>query len=265
MTLATTFHLDSGTRSERATSRLEFAAAFALVIALHAALAVWVLRSREHPVVAPEPPRTIVARLLTAAPAVPLAPAAKPAPAEPRPVPAQAAEPPRPAPPARMKPPAMHRPAHRQAPAPARTKPIPTPTPPAVVPSPSPPESAAPAATPPAQPTAAAAPAPPRAAAQAPAVNAPPKNVSHVDCNIAQPDYPAMAQRRGETGTAVVRFVVGVDGRVESATVQHSSGYARLDAAALDAVRGGTCRPWKEAGVAVRVAYAQPFVFGLGN
>lgn len=86
-----------------------------------------------------------------------------------------------------------------------------------------------------------------------------------MDCNIAQPAYPVMSQRHGETGTAVVRFIVGVDGRVESAKIQQSSGYERLDDAALGAVRGGTCRPWKEAGVAVRVAYAQPFVFGLGN
>ena len=90
-------------------------------------------------------------------------------------------------------------------------------------------------------------------------------DVSHVDCNIAHPDYPAMAQRRGEAGTAVVRFVVGANGRVESAKIQQSSGYAQLDNAALDVVKSGTCRPWKEAGVAVRVAYAQPFVFGLGN
>ena len=95
--------------------------------------------------------------------------------------------------------------------------------------------------------------------------NTPPKEVSHVDCNIAQPDYPEASRRRGESGTAVVRFVVGVDGRVESAKIQQSSGYARLDEAALDVLRSGTCRPWKEAGVPVRVAYAQPFVFGLGN
>lgn len=86
-----------------------------------------------------------------------------------------------------------------------------------------------------------------------------------MDCSIAQPDYPQAAQRRGESGTAVVRFVVGVDGRVESAQIQKSSGYPRLDEAALAAVQGGSCRPWREGGVPVRVAYAQPFVFGLGN
>ncbi len=92
-----------------------------------------------------------------------------------------------------------------------------------------------------------------------------PKPVSHVDCNIAQPDYPDAAQRRGEAGTAIVRFVVDVDGRIESAQIVRSSGYARLDNAALDALRNGTCRPSLDSGVPVRVVFEQPFVFGLVN
>jgi protein TonB len=257
MAPATTFRFDSATRSDRTTSRLEFAAALAVVVVLHVALAVWVLRSRGIPLPPPEPPRTIVAQLLSAPPPAPPRPAVAPAPTPPRPAPARPVEPPHPAPPARVKAPVTPRPVHHETPVLAHE----TPTPAA---APAAPEPAAPP-TPATPPAATTAPPATAASAQSPAANAAPKQVSHVDCNIGQPAYPVMSQRHNETGTAVVRFVVGADGHVESAKILHSSGYARLDDAALDAVRGGTCRPWKEAGVPVRVAYAQPFVFGLGN
>ncbi|HTH61068.1 MAG TPA: energy transducer TonB [Paraburkholderia sp.] len=265
MGLATTFHFDSAARGERVTSRLEFAVALAVVIALHAALGVWILRSRALSVPPPLPPQTIVARLLSVAPAPTPAPAPQ-AVEPPRASPAHANEPPRPAPLPRAKPPAAPRKVHRETPA-ATTRELPTPVP---VPTPATPSTApspaqAASATPPAPSDTAQAPTQHAAPAQPLAANAPPKTVSHVDCNIAQPDYPEVSQRRNEIGTAVIRFVVGVDGRVESASVQQSSGYARLDDAALGAVRGGTCRPWKDGGVAVRVAYTQPFVFGLRN
>ena len=89
--------------------------------------------------------------------------------------------------------------------------------------------------------------------------------VSQVDCSIAQPDYPEAARRRGEAGTAVVRFVVGATGQVESIQLRHSSGYARLDEAALDALRSSTCRPHRENGMPVPVMFEQSFVFGLAN
>lgn len=100
-------------------------------------------------------------------------------------------------------------------------------------------------------------------ATRADTASAEPKTVSHVDCDIAKPDYPDISQRRGEAGTAVVRFVVGVSGRIEAVQLLKGSGYPRLDAAALDAVHTGVCRPYGESGAAVRVAYSQSFVFGL--
>lgn len=45
--------------------------------------------------------------------------------------------------------------------------------------------------------------------------------------------YPPASRRMGEAGTVLVRVVVGVDGHVVSAVVARSSGFARLDAAAL--------------------------------
>jgi protein TonB len=109
--------------------------------------------------------------------------------------------------------------------------------------------------------TAASAPAAERAT---PASTAP-KNVSHVDCTIPKPDYPDISKRRGENGTAIVRFVVGLTGRIETVQLQTSSGYARLDEAALAAVHASVCQPYSENGAPVRAAYSQSFVFGLSD
>ncbi|WP_233864083.1 energy transducer TonB [Paraburkholderia adhaesiva] len=92
-----------------------------------------------------------------------------------------------------------------------------------------------------------------------------PKNVSHLDCRIAQPDYPMLSKRRGETGTASVSFVVGLSGQIEDIRLQKSSGYSRLDDAALAAMRDSSCKPYKENGEPVRAAYTQPFDFSLHN
>lgn len=210
--------------------------------------------------------RTITALLLSPQPQPQSSPAA-PAPAVERqnvpPLARPAAPPPHAAP---------HAPAHAT-PAPPRTRvqaaaprhsATAAPTAPALSASPSattPPASDAAAS--PATPPAPSAPAP--APAQQPALSASsaPKNVAHVDCTIPRPDYPDMSKRRGENGTAIVRFVVGLAGRVETVELQKSSGYARLDDAALAAVHASVCRPYSENGTPMRAAYSQSFVFGL--
>jgi protein TonB len=53
-----------------------------------------------------------------------------------------------------------------------------------------------------------------------------------------QPDYPASSQRLGETGTVILQFLVGVDGRVKDSKLVTSSGHPQLDDAALDALSG---------------------------
>ena len=52
----------------------------------------------------------------------------------------------------------------------------------------------------------------------------------------ALPDYPSSAARNGETGTTTLALLVGVDGRVSSARVEHGSGSRVLDRAALNAL-----------------------------
>jgi periplasmic protein TonB len=109
-----------------------------------------------------------------------------------------------------------------------------------------------------------AAPAAPAIGRETLAISAP-KDVSHLDCNVAKPDYPDLSRRRSESGTAVVYFVVGLTGRIEDIQLQKSSGYTRLDDAALDAMRGSACRPYLENGKPIRAAYSQPFAFSLTN
>jgi protein TonB len=74
-----------------------------------------------------------------------------------------------------------------------------------------------------------------------------------------------MSKRRGETGTAVIRLTVGLSGKIENVTLQKSSGSSRLDEAALDAVRGSACSPYKENGEAIRASATVPFVFSLND
>jgi protein TonB len=52
----------------------------------------------------------------------------------------------------------------------------------------------------------------------------------------ALPAYPARAARNGETGTTQLALLVGPDGRVSSARVQHTSGSRDLDRAAIQAL-----------------------------
>ncbi len=68
------------------------------------------------------------------------------------------------------------------------------------------------------------------------------------------PRYPIESRRRKEQGTVRLRVLLGVDGRVKSISVAVSSGYARLDAAALKAVRTWRWAPILRGGVPVEIA-----------
>jgi periplasmic protein TonB len=198
---------------------------------------------------------------------------------QPEPVPAQAAVPvlnsaAHPAPAAR--PVAPKRAKSHVPPPPALAKPVPLPAP-ALTPAPA--QAAEPAAAPP-NATSAHEPVDaqiakesqqnsPQVPADAPADGretlaiAAPKSVRPIDCRIVKPDYPALSRRRGETGTADIRFVVGPTGAIERVELAKSSGYARLDDAALAAMRASSCHPYVENGTPMRAIYTQPFGFAL--
>ncbi|HTR08481.1 MAG TPA: energy transducer TonB [Paraburkholderia sp.] len=215
----------------------------AVVVGLHAALIVSMQTGREMAAPVALESRTITAELLQPERAV--APAA-----------IQSLPAPRPPNPARH----VVREPRNVAPS---AKPVPKPLPLAETPSRQSIES--PPAVAPTQPATAAAPqvaAAPAADRAVMALSAP-KNVSHLDCRIAQPEYPVLSKRRGEVGIAYVRFVVSLTGRIEDVELKQSSGFSRLDDAALAAMHDSSCNPYTEAGQPVRAAYTQPFDFSL--
>jgi protein TonB len=137
--------------------------------------------------------------------------------------------------------PVVNEPAPLQAPPPAE----PTPAPVAVAP--------------PAPPTPPAPPAPPQ-----PATPAPPKTVTGVQyLRQPQPEYPALSRRTGESGKVMLRVLVNTEGRPERADIQTSSGYARLDEAARQAVMRAQFQPYREDGKALAVYVVVPINFSI--
>ena len=79
------------------------------------------------------------------------------------------------------------------------------------------------------------------------------------------PDYPKISMRMNEQGKVVLRVELGEDGRIAHAEVKTSSGFSRLDAAALNAVKTWHCKPSVRNGVATRAVALQPLNFILGE
>lgn len=220
--------------------------AVALVALAHAALLAIIVLAKHEAVSRPIESPVMTAQLLSPAP-VAATPAALVSAAQPTP-------------------PVQHPSVKKQeAPRPARVLETPSSKPaPAASPTPAEPPSSQPSQT--------ASTAAPATAAQAPAPSqretlaiSAPRNVPHVECNVVKPDYPALSRRRGESGTAGVRFVISLTGSIENIELARSSGYTRLDDAAVAAMRASTCRPYIENGIAVRAAYTQPFAFALDD
>lgn len=81
----------------------------------------------------------------------------------------------------------------------------------------------------------------------------------------AAPHYPMASKRMNEQGKAVLRVELGEDGKVANAMVKASSGFARLDEAALAAIKTWRCKPPVRNGVAVRASALQAFNFSLSE
>jgi len=138
--------------------------------------------------------------------------------------------------------PAVERPAEPPKPLPVkqrvkRVEPRPEPPPVFAASSEAPPPPSAPAPPPIAPPAPApviAAPAPPAVPAPAPVI--PPSfNAAYLD--NPPPAYPSAARRMGQQGKVVLRVRVNAMGNPDKVELRASSGFARLDEAALDAVR----------------------------
>ncbi len=185
------------------------------------------------------------AAVLEAAPMVVdlLAPPAPPPPSPPPPPPPQVPRPPLPV----------------LAPAPVLAAPSPAPLPAeaftAPAPAPTPVSLAAPVATP----------SPPAPPAPAPAPPARKRLAANAVAYLVQPpaELPVASRRAGESGVVWLRVVVDVRGLPALVQVQRSSGYARLDAQALSAMRQARFRPYTEDGVALEVEVIAPIEYPL--
>ncbi len=81
--------------------------------------------------------------------------------------------------------------------------------------------------------------------------------------NNPRPPYPPLSKRMGEQGKVVIRTLIGADGIAQEATIQQSSGFDRLDQAALTTARKWRYVPGKRAGVAEAMWFNVPFTFVL--
>lgn len=224
------------------------------VLALHVGMG-WLLMQMNPIVLPPPKPKPIQIKMVELLP----------------PPPAPSAPPKQPEPPQPVAPPKQVQLVERPKPEPIKpkpvpiiaTKPLPTAEPPPVAPvmmaapapidvDPPPAIVAAPAPTP--------SPAPVEKAPSAPKMVA----VTGVSYQRApDAEYPESARDRGEQGVAVIKTLIGVNGKVESATIEKSSGSRQLDQAALRAVKRASFYPYQENGVAAAVYTLIPIEFTL--
>jgi protein TonB len=79
-----------------------------------------------------------------------------------------------------------------------------------------------------------------------------------------KPDYPASSRRAGEAGTVVLDLYILPNGRVGDAKVQKSSGFPRLDEAAVkEAKRSWRFQPGTENGQPVAMWHSTKVTFNL--
>lgn len=78
-----------------------------------------------------------------------------------------------------------------------------------------------------------------------------------------RPPYPALSKRLGEQGTVVVSILIGSDGVPQRADLKKTSGFDRLDQAALAVVMKWRYVPGKRAGQAETRWVDAPVIFAL--
>lgn len=210
-----------------------------VVVAVHAGLLLSVLLSKPSAAVVTSSPAVVGVLVSAPETQTPL-----PAPAPPRP----AAAPPHPV---AAPPPVVKAPPSERAPVLPPSPPAPAPAAPAATPA----AEAAPAAV-----ASEAAPAASAASASGP-VTPPRSDAAHL--NNPKPVYPAVSRRLKEEGTVVLEVFIQADGSVGDVRVKRSSGYPRLDEAALAAVRRWQYVPARRGSEPLALWHSQSLVFSL--
>ena len=90
-----------------------------------------------------------------------------------------------------------------------------------------------------------------------------PPNADASQLNNRAPAYPALSNRLREEGTVVMEILVLANGTVGEVKLKSSSGYKRLDDAAINAIKHWKFIPASQAGVAIDYWYEIPFEFNL--
>lgn len=83
--------------------------------------------------------------------------------------------------------------------------------------------------------------------------------------NNPKPSYPRLSKRMGEQGEVRLRVLVAVDGRVASVQLSRSSGFERLDEAAMESVKQWRFKPATQGGAALETWVEVPVKFVLEN
>jgi protein TonB len=78
-----------------------------------------------------------------------------------------------------------------------------------------------------------------------------------------KPPYPPISRRLGEQGKVLLRVLIGVDGQPKKAEIRKSSGFDRLDQAAMTAAMRWRYVPGKRGGVAEEMWSDVPINFVL--
>lgn len=81
--------------------------------------------------------------------------------------------------------------------------------------------------------------------------------------NNPKPTYPRLSKRIGEQGEVRLRVLVAVDGRVASVQLSRSSGYERLDEAAMESVKQWRFKPATQGGEPLETWVEVPVKFVL--
>jgi protein TonB len=137
------------------------------------------------------------------------------------------------------------------------------PAPVVVVPQPAPVAIATVREVPPPQAVVATAPAP--AAPPGPPAPITPPDASAASLKNPAPRYPLESRRKREEGTVRLRVVITADGRVKAISVAKSSGFERLDEAALETVAKWKFKPGEQAGAPVEAVGFLLIPFKLTN
>lgn len=81
--------------------------------------------------------------------------------------------------------------------------------------------------------------------------------------NNPAPEYPKLAKRMGEEGRVILKVLVSATGLSETVSVERSSGFERLDQAAIDAVKQWRFVPARKGGQALSAFVLVPLKFSL--